>query len=178
MPCSLGFKVINVFPVCVCGCVCMLSHFSCVQLFAVLWTVARLASLSMGFSRREYWSRLLCPRQGIFPTQRLNPHLYVSSLAGRFFTTSTTWEALSFLLIHIQLTLEWLGVNPCIIYSQPPCSWYHCIRSLTNYGLVVLQCLLLTDIHCKWTLTVQTCIVHESTVPWIEVAFFCSIMVL
>ena len=79
-----------------------------------------------------------------------------------------------FLLILIQLTLEWPGVNPCIIYSQPPCSWYHCIHSSTNHGLVVLQCLLLTDIHYKWTLTVQTCIVHESTVSWIEVAFFCN----
>ena len=34
----------------------MLSHFSHVQLFVVLWTVARQASLPMGFSRQEYWS--------------------------------------------------------------------------------------------------------------------------
>ena len=31
--------------------------------------------------------------QGIFLTQGLNPCLYSPSLAGRFFTTSTTWEA-------------------------------------------------------------------------------------
>ena len=30
---------------------CMLSHFSCIQLFGTLWTVARQAPLSMGFSR-------------------------------------------------------------------------------------------------------------------------------
>ena len=29
-------------------CVCMLSHFSHVQLFVTLWTVARQAPLSMG----------------------------------------------------------------------------------------------------------------------------------
>ena len=29
-------------------CVCMLSSFSCVQLFATLWTVAHQASLAMG----------------------------------------------------------------------------------------------------------------------------------
>ena len=29
---------------------------SCVQLFASLWTVARQAPLSIGFSRQEYWS--------------------------------------------------------------------------------------------------------------------------
>ena len=40
---------------------CMLSHFSHVQLFATLWTVACQASLSMGFSRQEYWSGLSCP---------------------------------------------------------------------------------------------------------------------
>ena len=36
-------------------CVCMLSHFSHVQLFVALWTVAHQAPLSMGFSRQEYW---------------------------------------------------------------------------------------------------------------------------
>ena len=39
--------------VCVFVCVCF--HFSRVQLFATLWTVARQASLSMGFSRQECW---------------------------------------------------------------------------------------------------------------------------
>ena len=31
--------------------------------------VAHQAPLSMGFSRQEYWSGLLCPLQGILPTQ-------------------------------------------------------------------------------------------------------------
>ena len=39
----------------------MLSCFSRVQLFAVLWTIACLAPLSMGFSRQEYWSGLPYP---------------------------------------------------------------------------------------------------------------------
>ena len=38
------------------GCgACMLSRFSHVQLCATLWTIARQAPLSMGFSRQEYW---------------------------------------------------------------------------------------------------------------------------
>ena len=41
--------------------VCMLSHFSHVQLFVILWTVAHQAPLSMGFSRQEYWSGLPFP---------------------------------------------------------------------------------------------------------------------
>ena len=37
------------------------SCFSHVQLFATLWAIACQAPLSMGFSRQEYWSRLLFP---------------------------------------------------------------------------------------------------------------------
>ena len=40
---------------------CVLSPFSCVQLFVTPWTVAHQAPLSMGFSRQEYWSGLPCP---------------------------------------------------------------------------------------------------------------------
>ena len=45
----------------------VLSHFSYAQLFATLWTVAHQASLSMGFSRQEYWSGLPCPLPGDLP---------------------------------------------------------------------------------------------------------------
>ena len=37
---------------------CMLGHFSRVQLFGTQWTVACQAPLSMGFSRQEHWSGL------------------------------------------------------------------------------------------------------------------------
>ena len=40
---------------------CVLSCFGHVLLFATLWTVARQAPLSMGFSRQEYWGGLPCP---------------------------------------------------------------------------------------------------------------------
>ena len=40
------------------ACVCVLSHFSSVQLFATLWTIACQTPLSMRFSRQEYWSIL------------------------------------------------------------------------------------------------------------------------
>ena len=39
-------------------------HFSCVQLFVTLWTVARQAPLFMGFSRQEYWSGLPSSSKG------------------------------------------------------------------------------------------------------------------
>ena len=40
--------------VCVCMCVCMPCHFTLVQLFVTLWTVAFQASLPMGFCRQDY----------------------------------------------------------------------------------------------------------------------------
>ena len=51
---------------------CVLSHFSCFQLFATLWTVAHPPPLSMGFFRQEYWSGLPCSPPGIFLTQGSN----------------------------------------------------------------------------------------------------------
>ena len=39
----------------------MLSHFSCVRLFVMLWAIALQPPLSMGFSRQEYWSGLPFP---------------------------------------------------------------------------------------------------------------------
>ena len=53
--------------------VCMISCFSCVWLFATLWTVAHQAPLSMGFSRQEYWSGLLWPPAGDLPNPGINP---------------------------------------------------------------------------------------------------------
>ena len=53
---------------------CVLSPFSCAQLFATLWTVAHQAPLPMGFSRQEYWGGLPFPSPGIFLTQGSNLH--------------------------------------------------------------------------------------------------------
>ena len=44
--------------------VCVLNHFSCVQLFATLWTEALQTPLSMRLSRQEYWNELPCPPSG------------------------------------------------------------------------------------------------------------------
>ena len=73
----------------------ILSRFSHAQLCTTLWTAARQAPLSIGFSRPDYWSGLPCPppgdllNPGIEPTSLMSP-----ALASGFFTTSATWEAL------------------------------------------------------------------------------------
>jgi len=49
----------------------------------------------MEFSRQEYWSGLPFLTPGNFPDPGIKPASLVSyALAGGFFTTSTTWEAL------------------------------------------------------------------------------------
>ena len=65
---------------------CILSHFSCVRLFATSWTIAHQAPLSMGFPRQEYWSGLPCPPPGDLPhpgmetTSPVSPTFQVDSL--------------------------------------------------------------------------------------------------
>ena len=50
--------------------------------------------LSMEFSWQEHWSGLPFPTPGDLPDPGIEPSALASStLAGRFFTTSTTWEA-------------------------------------------------------------------------------------
>ena len=74
----------------VCLCVCAQSLqgccFSGVWSFATPWTIACQSSLSMGFSRQEYWSGLWCPSSGglpdpgIKPASPVSPALQVDSL--------------------------------------------------------------------------------------------------
>ena len=44
-----------------------------VRLFATPWTVAYQASLSMGFSRQEYWNGLPFPSPGDLPDPGIEP---------------------------------------------------------------------------------------------------------
>ena len=91
----LKLKIIYIFfnleiVLCVCVCIQQLSH---VQLVATSWRVACQAPLSMEFSRQEYQSRLPFPTlwylrdPGIETTSLVSP-----ALAGKFFTTSASWE--------------------------------------------------------------------------------------
>ena len=58
-----------------------------VRLFAILWTVDSQASLSMEFSRQEYWSGLPFPTPGDLPDPRIQlASLESPELASRFFT--------------------------------------------------------------------------------------------
>ena len=76
----------------------LLSHFSPVWFIVTPGTVVHQAPLFMGFSRQEYWSGFPCLSPGDPPRPRIKPSSFMSpALAGRFFTTSATWEAQPYL---------------------------------------------------------------------------------
>ena len=79
------------------GVVCAV-HAQSAQLCPTLWPcglyIAHQAPLSLGFSRQECWSGLLCPPPGDLPDPGTEPTSVASpALASWFFTTSTAWEA-------------------------------------------------------------------------------------
>ena len=80
----------------------MLSRALCVPASVVSdsvtpWTIVCQAPLSMGFSRQEHWSGLPCPPSEDLPDPGIKlMSLRSPALAGWFFTTSTTLEALRF----------------------------------------------------------------------------------
>ena len=64
--------------------------------FGTLWTVADQAPLTMGFSRQEHWSGLLCPPPGNLPNPGIeHMSLMSSALAEGLFTVSATWVVIS-----------------------------------------------------------------------------------
>ena len=85
---------------------------SCVQLFAILWTVAYQAPLSMGFSRQEHWSGLPFPPPEDLSDPRIEPTFPVFlSLAGRFFTTEPPWKHNRFNKDFKMIIITWRNWN-------------------------------------------------------------------
>ena len=64
---------------CLLSFLCVPSHFSRVQLFVTLRTVAHQAALSMGFSRQGYWSGWPCPSPGDLPNPGIKPRSLTST---------------------------------------------------------------------------------------------------
>ena len=106
----------NCTPVVSNHCVCV---FSCVQLFVMPGTVLRQASLSMEFSRQEYWSRLPCPPPGDLPNPGIEPQSLTSpALTGWFFTTSATWEAPRYTTSQLSHLYTWFALNYFTLFDR------------------------------------------------------------
>ena len=81
-------------------CISAKSLQSCLTLCDPM-TAACQAPQSMGLSRQEYWSGLLCPPPGDLPGPGIEPESLMSlALADGFFTTLTTWHSPTLTSIH------------------------------------------------------------------------------
>ena len=89
----------------------MLSHFSYVQLFTPLWTVAHQAPLSIGFSRQKLleWVAMLSSRGSSGSRDQPAP-LMSPALAGGFFTTSATWGSLLSILYEASFIYSFINL--------------------------------------------------------------------
>ena len=111
--------------------VCVLSHFSWVQLFGTLWTVAH---LSMGLSGQEYWSGLPCPPPGDLSDLGLNPHL-LYFLHCRQILQRRQWHPTPVLLpgkSHGWRSL--VGCSPRGCWESDTTEWLHFDFSLSCIG--------------------------------------------
>ena len=92
--------------------------------FATPWTIARQASLSMGFSRQEYWSGLPFPPLGDLSDPGIE--LESSALAGGFFTTEPLGKHLELTGTHTKLcNILPIGYQRILISTAPSgyCKW-------------------------------------------------------
>ena len=107
-------------------CTCMLSHFSWVWLFVTLWTVARQAPLSMGFSGQEHCCGLPYPPPEDLPDPGIEPpSLRSRALAGGFFTTITT-PKLTYLVFCFPILSTCWRLSPCLT------SLFACLMNVLN----------------------------------------------
>ena len=102
-----------------CFCVCVLVA----QLYPTLcesMDFVHQSSLSMEFSRQEYWSGLPFPSLGDLPDPGIKPTCLTSpALAGRFFTTSATWEALQNVFVILIIIWNYLDGLYASLFTEP-----------------------------------------------------------
>ena len=143
----------------------MLSRFSHVWLCAILWTVAHQASLSMGFSRQEYWSVLSCSPPGDLPQPGIKPVSLTSpALASKFLTTRATSEVPEIWMKWKKVTQtcrKWtescsVVSNSLLLHGYSP--WNSLGQNTGAGSLSLLQGIFPTQgsnpglLHCRWIL--------------------------
>ena len=95
---------------------CVLSSFCGVQLFVILWTIARWVPLSLGFSRQGYWSGLPCPPPRDLPDPGIKPVLVDKVMSLLFNMLSRL--VIAFLPRSKHLLISWLQ-SPSAVILEP-----------------------------------------------------------
>ena len=101
----------------------------CVQLLGTPWTVAHQPPLSMGFSRKEYWSGLPFPDPEDLPDPGIKPAS--PALAGGFFASEPPGKHLLISSLgqrcelfhvgcHLKVLCSVLVGNTCLPFEKPP----------------------------------------------------------
>ena len=114
----------------------MCVRLSCVQLFAILWTVANQAPLSMEFPRHEYWSGLPFYSPGDLPNSGIKsgfPTLWADSLhhqrsPGEEKSSTTLKEK----AVYHQVILNFTGLYCLKAYHLESLLYYagHCFHNI------------------------------------------------
>ena len=95
----------------------------------MLLTVAHQAPLSIGFSRQEHWRGLPWPPPGNPNPEIKSVSLTSPAVAGKFFTTSATWEA------HISVYM-FVSMYACVYVKVYTCMYMSPLAlGLFNRGL-------------------------------------------
>ena len=144
-------------------CICVLNCFSCVWLFATLWTVAHQAPLPMGFSRQEYWSALPFPPPGDLSDPRIEPASVTSpALAGRFFTTNRSLSMEMIIWFLSFVSLVW-----CV-------NWYVYIETTLHLGINTTWswCMDPINILFNWFATILLKFLHLCLLGMLTVIFW------
>ena len=103
----------------------------------------------MGFPKQKYWSGLLFLSPGDLPDPGIKPGSLTSpALAGKFFTTGTTWEAQS--LSRTLLCYPWL-----LLSSTHHHCGQHSLSSLLIFSLFLaaFSCFFYIFVSCTQGLT-------------------------
>ena len=105
--------------------VSVLSRFSRVRLFATVWTVARQAPLSMGFSREEYCSGLSFPILGDLPGPGIEPTSPISPTLAGFLPLAPPGKPQSYYQFSSVM-------QSCLIFLTPWTAAHQASLSITN----------------------------------------------
>ena len=122
----------------------MCIYISCIWLFATPWIVGWQASLSMEFSRQEYWSGLLVPSPGDLPDTGLEPRspaLQADSLPSEPHLSLYMYYYITFLSTYYIFVHQHLDQHHPFFLAKPSSMWdlssrnrertrVPCIRSL------------------------------------------------
>ena len=131
-----------------CLCVCVCESLSHVRLFSAPWTVAGQASLSMEFSRQEYWSALPFPSPEDLPSPGIEPWSPAYSLPFELQgSPPAIWFLPYILIINI---IMFTSLSPHL-HPHTPKNTYLCNKGLIQNSLCLANNRIINSSCCALT---------------------------